>query len=351
MVKILFIGDISLNDNYIDAYKNGLNPFESLEPVLRFSDFVIGNLECMVKGEQGENELKKPRLTTTFETLNYLKNIHLNVACLAQNHVYDHLEDGFLKTTSFLKSNGILHLGAGFTNDEATKPLILKYREIKIAILNYVSHDTNTNLPESAGIFLNIFDVKKVKKDIRYLRSNVNHIVLLLHWGGRVEGGLYPDWDQPKIAHELIDTGADLIIGHHSHTIQPFEVYKGKYVFYSLGNFCFSDYWFNGKLNPMPKRRLITAIISITFNKTEYSIHHDFFRNEKVSFVKLDSYKGKVRRRNMVFKILLSNRPFWYIYYFSLRFILPFFLFSIRKDLSTRQKLHSFFKSVRRKLC
>jgi len=51
---------------------------------------------------------------------------------------------------------------------------------------------------------------------------------MFLHWGGNMEGAKFPDWNQPKEAKDFIDAGADLIVGNHSHTIQPYEIYKGK---------------------------------------------------------------------------------------------------------------------------
>jgi poly-gamma-glutamate synthesis protein (capsule biosynthesis protein) len=313
-MKIHFLGDISLNDDYIRLYKEGQNPFAEIEPVLAEADFVVGNLECMAKGDQGENELKKPRLTTTLETLNYLKNIRLKVATLAHNHVYDHLEDGFLKTTNFLQANQIKYLGAGFTPEEAAKPVILKQGDISVGLLNYITGDTNPNLPEDAGVFLNMFDIEKCKHDIMQLRSKVNHVVLLLHWGGRLEGGMFPDKYQTEIAKKLIDAGADLLIGHHSHTLQPHEIYKGKYTYYSLGNFCFSDVIIDGKALPLDKKRTNPSIIlNCDFGHTEYSVSifgitndNDFIKN--TSNTKL---KKMVSNKNIIYCFLI-----WEIYFF-----------------------------------
>lgn len=349
IVSISFIGDISLNDSYIDLYNQKINPFANLKPVLGPSDFVIGNLECMVKTGQGENELKKPRLTTNIETLNYLKNINLSVAFLAQNHVYDHLEDGFTRTTDFLDSNEILHLGAGHTQEEADKPIVLNKRNVSIALLNYVTSDTNPNMPADASICLNMFDLEKCKTDILKLKGTVNHIVISLHWGGRVEGGFYPDWEQPKIAKELIDTGADLIIGHHSHTIQPYEVYQGKHIFYSLGNFCFSDYWFNGVFHPMPRRRMVTAIINISFSRDNYTVKPVFFHNERIQFSRYDYYEQKLKQRNLIFRALLSKKYVWNFYFFYKQSVLPLLQFFGRKDISLSIKLARAFKYVSKK--
>lgn len=111
-MKLAFLGDISLNDDYIDLYNNGENPFEEVEPYLKKHDLVVGNLECMSMGSNGENFLKFPCIRTTYKTLNYLRNLNLKIACLAHNHVYDHLESGFEVTTNFLKENNIEYIGA-----------------------------------------------------------------------------------------------------------------------------------------------------------------------------------------------------------------------------------------------
>ena len=320
-MKLSFLGDISLNDNYNVLYKNGVNPYETVEPILSSSDFVVCNLESMAKGDKGENELKKPRLTTTVDTLNYLENIHLKVACLAHNHVYDHLEDGLSKTIDFLKANEILYLGAGFSPAEAGKPVILKQGEISIALLNYVTSDTNHNLPEVAGVFLNMLDLEKCKNDIMRLRAKVNHIVLLLHWGGSVEGGMYPDKYQSDIAKKLIDTGADLIIGHHSHTLQPYEIYKGKYIYYSLGNFCFSDVIIDGKALPLDKKRTNPSIIlNCDFGHTEYSVSIFGITNDNDIIRKTSNTKLKkmVSNKNIIYCF-----PVWEIYFFYEKKIYP----------------------------
>lgn len=349
-MRITFLGDISLNDNYVDLYMKGIDPFTTVEPVLRSSNFVVGNLECMAKGEDGENFLKQPRLTTTVDTLNYLTKIHLNLAFLAQNHVYDHLKDGFKKTTDFLADNSIKYLGAGYTSRDAAEPIIITKDGISVTFLNYVTSDTNPNLPSDAGIYLNIFNVDKCVQDIKQLKLKTNHIILSLHWGGRVEGGLFPDWDQPKIARELIDAGADLIIGHHSHTIQPYEVYKGKYIFYSLGNFCFSDYWFNDELNVMPKRRMICAIIEINFSLSDYVVKIDYYLNEKDRFSGYKKYKYTLYLQNQIFKILSNYKFAWYIYYFHKQMILPLVLFFRRKDITFSVKIIRLYKYVNKKL-
>ena len=343
-----FLGDIALNGQFPALYKSGKNPFKVMEPVLSGKDFVIGNVECMAKGGVGVNVLKAPRLTTTTETLNYLNNIHLHVACLANNHIYDHLYDGFKKTVHFLDKQSIRHLGASFTAEGASAPVILTKNEIKIGLLNYVTHDTNPNLPGDAEIFLNYFEPERVLKDIRQLKDKVHHVVVNLHWGGRVEGGLYPDYDQPEIARKLIDEGADLIIGHHSHTFQPYEVYNGKYIFYSIGNYCFSDHWFEGKYHPLITRRKVSGIVDVVFTQSSYEVSVNFFRNQITHFEPIDNYS--LKRQHRFFRVLQSNKIFWGLYFIYHKKIEPALLFLNRSDITQKEKLSRMIRSFLKKI-
>ena len=349
-IKIGFVGDIAVNGDYISMFKKGVRPFDDLFPLLSGMNYVIGNLECLSSGNQGENPLKRPRLTTTYETLGYLNQINLSVASLAQNHIYDHLEDGFEKTIDFLNKNSIAWLGAGKTQEEASKPIIIDESDIILGFLNYVTEDTNTGLPIDAGVKLNIFNIPQALEDIKALKKHTDHVIVLLHWGGRVEGGMFPDFDQPKIARQLIDVGADLIIGHHPHTFQPYEMYKGKHIFYSLGNFCFSDFVFENKSTFMPKRRRISTIVDVQFSKNSYEVKMQFFKNGMTHFKPYQKYNRQVQFRNFIFKRILKHYLFWSIYYFIKKNILPLYLFFLRRDIPFQQKITRVFKSLQKKL-
>ncbi len=346
-ISISFVGDIVLNGDYIKFRKLGINPFESLQTVLKDQDYVIGNLECIAKGDHGENEKKKPRLTTTIKTLEYLKDINLNVACLAQNHVYDHLFDGFSKTVNFLQKSGIQYIGAGLTSHEAQKYIILKKNSLAIGLLNYVTNDTNPNLPEDARVFLNVFDLDQCIKDISELKKHVRHVVVLLHWGGRVEGGLFPDWDQPAIARKLIESGADLIVGHHTHTYQSYDIYKGRYIFFSLGNFCFSDYTFDGEFIPLIKRRRLTPILKVKFNEDSYQLEMKFFRNRGAFYTPLSESIFKINK--MLLKVLFQVKLFWLFYYESQKHLHPISAFVARKDISIGIKIRRILNSAKKR--
>lgn len=350
LIKIAFLGDIILNNDYIRYYQNGINPFKDVSNILSVNDYVIGNLECMAKGKQGENLLKKPRLTTTVETLNLLKKLDINVVSLANNHVYDHLEDGFIKTTEFLNANKIQFLGAGLTRKVAEIPIIISMGNINIGLLNYLLHDTNPNLPADAAVFINFFEFDKAKVDIKLLKSKTDHVLVILHWGGRVAGGLFPDYDQPAIARKLIDIGADLIVGHHSHTVQPYELYKHKLIIYSLGNFCVSNLSFEGETTQLSKRGRIAPILRVLFQKNNYSFDFKFFENKGEFYIELKNYYLIIKLKNIIFKILFVNKFLWYFYFIHKSYVLPLVLFLKRNDIRFTKKVERILLSIQKRI-
>lgn len=346
LVNFVFFGDICLNGEYKKMYSSGANPFTEIKKTVIDSDLVIGNLECLAKGVKGENLLKWPRLETSLETLNYLKNINLGLATLANNHVYDHLEDGFKKTTNFLFSQNIKYIGASLNNNSSADHLIITLNNIKFCILNYVTKDTNPNPPINTSINLNIFELDCVIDDINKYKDNVDYVILTLHWGGRVEGGFFPDWDQPKIARKLIDAGADLIVGHHSHTIQPYEIYKGKYIFYSLGNFCFSDFVFEGEMRRLPARRKRIVLVSVTFELNSYSIEQFYYQNIKGFLREYNFYKYIITYRQILFEIIKHNYIIWRLYYIYQKKFLTYVLYLTNNKIGIKDKMKKVFQKI-----
>jgi poly-gamma-glutamate synthesis protein (capsule biosynthesis protein) len=324
-MKYTFIGDISFNNRFEKIYSEGENPFKGINSILKQAD-VVGNLECFARGDAGVNELKNPRLDTSEETLNLLADINIKIACLANNHVFDNLDSGFKKTKLLLEKLKIKSIGASMDNSYSSPLIVGGKDDIKIAFLNYVNYDTNPSTPPDTKIKVNVFGKNSLLSKIKELRDRVNHVVVLLHWGGRVENGFYPDWHQPKIARELINAGADLIIGHHSHTFQPFEKYKGKYIFYSLGNFCFDDIYMNGelycKLSPRQKE---SAIINVDFYKDGYKVEITPIRNRSGNIIIDKSLYVKYKCRNIVFRIIKNFHLVWKIYYLKLKKVNPVF--------------------------
>jgi hypothetical protein len=339
MVTISFIGDISLNDDYQRLFREGAKPFQDLEGILAGADLVAGNLECLSAGSEGENLQKKPRLKTDPETLGYLKQINLGLACLAHNHVYDNLEDGFRRTTDFLRQNNIHFLGASLVNSREDDPantgvpssartnagsiLRLRIKGIRFAFFNYVAADTNPGLPVDAGVHLSILDSQQVLVDLAEAREE-DYRILILHWGGKYENSYYPGPQQVKMARAFIEGGADLIIGHHSHTLQPFMQYRGRSVFFSLGNFCFADIISDGRIKEIRNRRWKESmIVNIRFNRDHYHADLVPFCLDRLHTIRDRSILRRYRIRQQCFTLMRFSRLFWFVYYFGFKYLRP----------------------------
>lgn len=332
-IKISFLGDISLNNGYESIAKKSINPFNEVSEILLKSDAVIGNLECLAYGN-GVNIEKFPRIGTSIQTFSLLKQLNIKVVTLAHNHFYDNLDDGFLNTTSYLSANNILYLGAGEDKSEAEAPLFLTIGNISVCFLNYVSKDTNPKVPNDAKIFANIYDTSRIINEIQKYKKSCDHLILLFHWGGKSEGYSQPDWYQTRDAKQFIDAGADLIIGGHSHVLQPYEVYCGKYIFYSLGNFCFDDVICDGQVFKWDKKSKQSIIANISFHKKAYDINIVPIVNNQNNIVINYSVLKILKQRNKIFKLIFSSYFLWKAYNFNEQYVYKAIDFIFSKDKS-----------------
>jgi poly-gamma-glutamate synthesis protein (capsule biosynthesis protein) len=158
---------------------------------------------------------------------------------LANNHIMDFGEEAFLKTKEILSSQNIPLFGAGLESENFNNPAIVDFAGKKIALLGYSCPSTHSIFGDNISNGSAKLDIDKMIEDIEYLKPRVDFIIIQPHWG--IQEIPFPKFSDREIAHKLIDSGADLIIGHHAHVIQSFETYRDKYIFYGLGNFIFPD--------------------------------------------------------------------------------------------------------------
>jgi len=200
-----------------------------LRNILGVNDITLGNLESPLISD-GNNACN------TFygdpEFADFLKECGINVLNIANNHILEQGDNEYLETIEHLYKAGI-----GVTGNSDSNIL---YREIygrKFAIAGFSNVDLNTINNNGRFAVLNENNVIATLKVMH--RNKADFKILCFHWGN--EYIHIPSLDQRKLAYRFIDEGADVIAGHHSHVIQPFEKYKSGYIFYSLGNFMF-DY-------------------------------------------------------------------------------------------------------------
>lgn len=160
--------------------------------------------------------------------------------CLANNHIMDYGAAGLQDTIDSLSASGIACFGAGRLADDCRNPLLLWSGGLRVALLGYACPTTHPvlaagNEPGAAGI-----DRERIAADMRRARQGgADRVIVQMHWGEEDVG--LPRPADVDTARRIVDEGADLVIGHHAHCIQSFEVYRGRHIFYGLGNTIFPD--------------------------------------------------------------------------------------------------------------
>lgn len=166
----------------------------------------------------------------------------IDVVSAASTHIGDGGKVGILQTLRSLDRYGIAHFGAGKNLAEARKPAIFEMGGVKVAILGYdsISAKWYAATPTTTGSAPLI--AAYVKADVAAARRAGAAVVIVFpHWGIEYTSG--PSAYQQRIAHLMIDAGADIVIGNHPHWVQAMEVYKGRPIWYALGNFTFDQSW------------------------------------------------------------------------------------------------------------
>lgn len=233
-VTMSFVGDCTLarfNENaaapYFPAvYKNSGSvtyPFDNVRGLFNSDDLTLINFECALT-ESTEHAEKQFYFRGDVSYTDMLAKSSIEAVNLANNHSSDYFKKGLDDTVAAMNSAGIKNC---FENSPDFYEVKAKNGDIiKIVLLSTSSTGKYRKAP---------FDA--LREQIKKYRADNTIIVVSVHWG--IERDKVPAGWQKWIAHEMIDDGADIIIGHHSHTLQGVESYHGKYVAYSLGNFSF----------------------------------------------------------------------------------------------------------------
>ena len=274
---LMFVGDIMLDRGVRGmVYKKGEGdysfPFLKIQPYFQEADLLFGNLESMIS-DKGTDIGGLYSFRAEPEAVQGLIYAGFDIVSVANNHVFDYgrqaMEDTFLR----LEKAGISYAGGGFTEEQAYSPVIKELEDIKIAFLAY----TNLASPywtaqgERSGISL--LEEERMKEDIEKAAKQADLVVVSFHYGQEYQPE--PDSFQVSVSRAAIEAGADLIIGHHPHVIQPLEEYQQGHIAYSLGNFVF-DQAFSAEtmegliLKVVVKEGKISEVIPVRIKMNQY---------------------------------------------------------------------------------
>jgi poly-gamma-glutamate capsule biosynthesis protein CapA/YwtB (metallophosphatase superfamily) len=234
--SLVTVGDVMLgerSESLIEEH-GATYPFRSVLPLLKTAPYVFGNLE----GPLAPKEWKRARnhvYAMKQDRARGLVDAGLHVMTVANNHLMDCGPEGVLETLRVLESAGVAPVGVGTDERTAHRPIVRHVGSCRIGFLAYYWHRRCAAGASHPGAAVDSSD--RLEADLRELRGKVDRIVVGFHWGIPYEREPLPQ-DRVK-ARFAIDCGADLVVGHHPHVVQPFEIHRGKPIFYSLGNFAF----------------------------------------------------------------------------------------------------------------
>lgn len=199
--------------------------FGDIRELLLSADVSVGNLEGVFTENPSISVVDNSVLRFTFDPklVSMLKDFGFSGFSLANNHAWDFGRQGFESTKILLGENGFFSFGSPSNDIELSSQVSLKGEEV--CFVGYHSLFQENTSP--------------VLAEIRSLRPSCSYLVVFAHWGEE-----YKDEEnsaQRRQGRSFVDAGADLVIGHHPHVVQPVEIYKGAAIFYSLGNFLFDQ--------------------------------------------------------------------------------------------------------------
>ncbi|MFN2544344.1 MAG: CapA family protein [Actinomycetota bacterium] len=232
-------GDVSLDPSYIPnltTYGYGY-AFSGMNGLFQRDDLTVVNMECPVS-HLGSPVPKEFNFECDPAALPAAKAAGVDVANMANNHAYDYGPDALLDTRKNLANAGLHPVGGGKDPAEAEQPQLFDIKGWKVAVVGIDEvvdpYPEEVAAPDHPGTACG-HDVDCMVAEIRRADAVADLVVVIIHWG--VELDTQPESYQVDQGHRFVDAGADIIIGGHSHRLQPMSAYKGAPIFWSLGNF------------------------------------------------------------------------------------------------------------------
>lgn len=274
-VTMIAVGDIMLSRAVAKRMRQyGYDyPFANTTEFLRSADITFGNLETSITPGP-EVQPFEMSFRADPESAVALRDAGFDVLSLANNHTPNFGEIGLQDTMSYLDDAGIVHVGAG-TDIQAHQPKFVTVNGIRFAFLAYNDNDVVPASYEAGETRLGtaFMDIARMQRAVLEAKHFADIVIVSMHSGTEYE--LFPNDSQTAFARAAVDAGAEIVIGHHPHVVQTKEEYKGKYIFYSLGNFVFDQMWSQETRDGLALKIVFTqeGVSAITYHPTEI---HDY---------------------------------------------------------------------------
>jgi len=247
-MKIIAAGDFFPGGDLFYKNKDYEIFSQNIQSIFEDADLRLVNLEgpLIKKFDNSDSPFPKKLLQGIPEEMVFwLKKHNIDFVSLANNHIFDYGERGLTNTIKVLEDNNIKYSGVGSDLSEAREPAFFQEKGKKISVHSYSEYEKpylNKIIPASQNSYgVSTLDLEKLKEDVENFDSDIK--IAFIHWGR--EHFYHPDpKEQVNKAKKIIDLGFDIILGAHSHYPQRVDMYKGKPIAYSMGNFLFPNFYY-----------------------------------------------------------------------------------------------------------
>lgn len=278
------VGDICFADEYFDVgfgigsgLEKGINPIKRIN--INNNDIWLGNLECVVSDISKHNGIAAKQFRIPTEA--FKSASHMSVYSVANNHIMQHGDQAYEET---LKN--VLKVDSLYVGSEKQKSIIVENHGKKYGI---VCFSQRGEVFSDSPLYWSQPEYREIQEELNKIQDADCKIVYM-HWGNEFMD--YPYVEQKKFAHWLIDIGCDLVVGVHSHVLQGYEEYKGKYIFYSLGNFVF---------NMPTEETRYSIILNIDFIDKRMTVSYEYV------YINSENQPLIIDSKNCPSKFLLEN--------------------------------------------
>lgn len=277
-MQLLCLGDVAIVEDEVVvggwAPPAGLTPSDDVKILLNW-EFPIGDALNPVPRTRGR------RYLATDNALSFVKRWAPGFAALATNHILDGGKDGLRKTIRALRESGFTLVGGGENEQEIAQPLVWETAEGRLGIINWVFPETNPDLQSVPGP--NCWPgYEQARQVIADLKQKTDWVLAIVHWSD--EYFSYPTPEDRAMACELEKMGVDIIVGHHPHVVRGMETIGACPVFYSLGNFYFSN---------TPDKKTGTVSRQAPRNREGLGVLLTFKRGQRPAYQTLSFWRGE----------------------------------------------------------
>ena len=342
MIRIIGVGDIMPGGLLHGSDQQFVS--DQVLSLLNQGDLRVGTLECAIGNTPDFIEEKMSRYGDVVYApdadLKRLKEMNINIVSLANNHFFDLKESGAKHTIQLLNEHRIQHCGAGMNLDEAKRPAIFEKDGKTVAFLSFCdTHRYMGYIPfateTTAGV--NPLYDDYALSEIRKAKKQFDYVVVMPHWG-REHTFETTVWCY-QMANKMLNAGADLILGGHTHRVQAVVNKHGKSIAFSMGNFCFPDrliapplrstYYSEEKIEleklpvtyKSPAVEEITykiwiplarygMIVSATINNHRVDSLYRLTHIDKNNFIDFAERNAEIERELSRYRFLLSHSPY-----------------------------------------